>query len=178
MKLSFKNLMGYMPTTTGSTECEVLAVWVSICKEDRVSLSTSNKFKLSKSSISGDNNKFALYQSNGQLVNSFEIAYNLHMRVDVLNKSLEYYDMRDVFRILPEVTVSDLDQYLEKVCVRQSTERDTLREVSLNPTDNDVVAEAIIYSREVQAAERDVEAVDITPIDMMSRLQDLDELAI
>ena len=59
MKLSFKNLMGYMPTMTGRTESEVLVAAVSIQKEDMDPIPTSDKLKLSKSARSGDDNKFA-----------------------------------------------------------------------------------------------------------------------
>ena len=90
MKLSFKNLMGYMPTKTRQTESEVLVVSVSIQKEDNESLSKSNNLKLSKSDRSGDDSKFVFFQSTGQLVNSFETVYNLHMMGDTLTKSLEY----------------------------------------------------------------------------------------
>ena len=104
--------------------------------------------------------------------------YNLHVRVDALIKSLEYYDIHDVFRILPEGAAKDLDQCLETLFVYQSTDRDALRDVSLNPTDKDLVAEAIISSREVQVVERGVGAMYRTPINIMSRLQDLDESTI
>ena len=62
--------------------------------------------------------------------------------------------MRDVSRILPEKTVKDLDQCLETLCIRQLTKRDALRDVSLNPTDNDLVVEVVVASREVQVAEK------------------------
>ena len=54
-----------------------------------MSLSTSDKLKLERASRSGDDNKFAFFQSTGQLVNSFKTVYSLHMRLDALTKSLE-----------------------------------------------------------------------------------------
>ena len=93
MRLSFKNIMGSMPTTTRQTESEVLAASVSIQKEARVALSTSDKLKLERAARSGGDNNFAFFQSTGLLVNSFETVYSLHVRLDALSKALDRYNM-------------------------------------------------------------------------------------
>ena len=109
MSLSFKNLVGSMPTMAGRTESEVLAASVSIRKEDRGALSTSDKLKLERAARSGGDSKFAFFQSTGQLLDSFETVYSLHIRLDSLTKALDQYDMNDVFKILPEQAVTELD---------------------------------------------------------------------
>ena len=82
-----------MFTTTGWTESEILEASVSIRKEARGSLSTSDKLKLERASRSGGDNKFAFFQSTGLLVNSFETVYSLHVRLDALSKALDRYNM-------------------------------------------------------------------------------------
>ena len=71
------------------------------------------------------------------------------MRVDALTKSLEYHNMRDVFRILLEQTVNKLDQGLEALFACQSTKRDALRDAALDPTYNKLIVNDAISSREV-----------------------------
>ena len=178
MRLSSKYLMGSIPTTAGRTESEVLATSVSIRKEDRGALSTSDKLKLERAARSGGDSKFAFFQSTGQLVNSFETVYSLHMRLDSLTKALDQYDMNDVFKILPEETVTNLDTSLAYLLSCQSSEQEALRAVAADPTDNLLVSQAALASRELQVAEGKVDAVDIEPIDMMSRLHELNEATI
>ena len=48
MKFSFKTLLGALPAST-RTHGEVVAAGVSVEKEDRSSLSTSDKLKLARS---------------------------------------------------------------------------------------------------------------------------------
>ena len=122
MRLSFKNLMGSMPTKTSRTESEVLAASVSIQKEARGAILMSDKLKLERAARSRGDSKFAFFQSTGQLVNSFETVYSLHTRLDALAKALDQYDMSDVFKILPEQTITELDTHLALLLSCQSTE--------------------------------------------------------
>ena len=121
--------MGSIPKTK-QTENDVLAAGFSIKKEERRWLSTSDKLKLSNDAREGDDNKFTFFQSNIKILNDFETIYNLHMRIDSLTKSLEYYGMKDVLKIVLEQTVQCLNTYLETMFVYQASKADALDAVA------------------------------------------------
>ena len=120
----------------------------------------------------------AFFQSTGQLINSFETVYSLHTSINALTKSLEQYGVRDVFWILPEETITQLDRYLEILLTCHSTKQDALRAVAENPIDNGLVTRAALASRELKIAGGNVGAVDIHTINMMSRIYELDKVTI
>ena len=60
MKFSFKTLLGAVPASA-RTHGEVTAAGVSVKKEDRGSLSTSDKVKLARSAREGSANKFSVF---------------------------------------------------------------------------------------------------------------------
>ena len=60
MKLSFKNLMGTVPRGAWTAEV-VTVVGVSVKKERRATLSTSDQIKLSRSAREGGSEKFAFF---------------------------------------------------------------------------------------------------------------------
>jgi len=99
MILSFKYLIGSVPND-GRTESEVKAAVVTVKKEERISLSTSDKLELSKTAQEGGGKTFAFFETNGKIDGDFEIAYNLHMRLESLNKASLFYDMKYVFNII------------------------------------------------------------------------------
>ena len=70
MNVSFTDLMESL-LTIQRLASEVTAAGVSVRKEDRGSLSNSNKLKLSKSAREEGLNKFTFFVSGGKLVNDF-----------------------------------------------------------------------------------------------------------
>ena len=97
---SFLDLMGSVPTSRRS-EREATAASISIKKNNRVKLSTSDKLKLAKATKEGGTDKFIFFASDGKLVNDFQTVYDLHMRIEALSKALTSYDMLDVFQVIP-----------------------------------------------------------------------------
>ena len=68
---SFKYLMGTVPKG-GRTESEVQAAEVTVKKEDKTTLLTSEKLKLSKAAQEGGGETFAFFETNGKIVGNFE----------------------------------------------------------------------------------------------------------
>ena len=101
-----------MPTSRRS-EREATAASISIKKNNRVKLSTSDKLKLAKATKEGGTDKFIFFASDGKLVNDFQTVYDLHMRIEALSKALTSYDMLDVFQIIPEDTILKLSSTLD-----------------------------------------------------------------
>ena len=84
-------------------------------------LRTSEKLKLSKSAREGGCDKFAFFEANGKMVNEFQTVYDLHMQIEALDQALTFYDMRDVFEVIPQNTVELLEVQLSKLShVRRS----------------------------------------------------------
>ena len=100
MKFSFKTLLGAVPASVRK-HGEVAAAGVSVKKEDRGSLSTSDKLKLARSAREGSTNKFSFFESDGQVGGDFRAVYDLNMQLEALTKSIMFYDMSDVFHVLP-----------------------------------------------------------------------------
>ena len=94
---------------------EVFAIEVSVKKELRTKVSTSDQLKLSKQSREGRSDKFSFSESIGSIESDFKAIYDLHMRIKALSKTLVMFDMTDVFQLLPESTVSILETKLQAV---------------------------------------------------------------
>ena len=120
MKLSFKAFIGSVPTTL-RTEVDVTVAGVWIKKEDQIKLRTSKKLKLSKVAREGGggNDKFVFFEVNGKMVNKFQTVYDLHMRIEALAQALNFYDMCDIFQVIPENTVELLEVQLANLFTRQ-----------------------------------------------------------
>ena len=63
------------------TAQEVTAAEVSVKKELRSKLSTSDQLKLSKSAREGGSNKFSFFETSGSLGSDLKLVYDLHMRI-------------------------------------------------------------------------------------------------
>ena len=93
------DLLGKIPNGTRTAK-DVQAAGVSVQKDKRESLSTSDKLKLSKAAREGGSEKFAFFVPDGTAANDFKSVYDLHMQVDVLITSLTLYEIMDVFQVL------------------------------------------------------------------------------
>ena len=82
---------------------------MSVKKEDRGNLSTSDLLKLSNAAREGGVDKFSFFEADGKIGSDFKAVYDLHMRIEALSKTVTFYDMKDVFRILPEDTIEALE---------------------------------------------------------------------
>ena len=102
--MSFSSLLGEVPRSVQTVQ-EVASAGVSVKKELRTKLSTSDQLKLSKSARGGGSNKFAFLETTGLLGSDFKAVYDLHIQIKPLSKALVLYDMTDALQILPESTV-------------------------------------------------------------------------
>ena len=112
MKFSFKSLLGTVPKGARSVR-DVVAAGVSVKKEERTNLSTSDRLKLAKAAREGGTNKFTFFESDGQTGGDFRAVYDLHMRLEALSKAITFYDMGDVFQILPSNIIVVLESKLD-----------------------------------------------------------------
>ena len=84
------------------TAQEVTTAGVSVKKDPREKLSTSDQLKLSKSAREGGSDRFSFFETSSSLGSDFKSVYDLHMRIEALSKALILYDMTDVLRFYPK----------------------------------------------------------------------------
>ena len=173
MILSFRTLMGSMPTTQRSAS-EVTAAGVTIKKEDRQSLSTSDQLKLSKAAREGGIDKFTFFASDGKLVNDFQTVYDLHMRIETLSKALTHFDMQDVFQIIPPPIVEDLSGRLKTLFSCQTNKERTGENMAMDTTNPAFALHHSAAQLATVEAGEDLNEVAINNIDIISSFQDFD----
>ena len=105
MKVSFTNMMGVVPRGM-RTVADVSATGVLVKKEKRSALSLSDQIKPSRNARDRGSEIFTFFRTNETVGSSFCSVYNLHMRIEAISKALTFFDMRDVFNIVPESTVT------------------------------------------------------------------------
>ena len=54
---------------------------VSVKKENRNKLSTSNKLKLAKAAREGDSDKYTFFKANKTVIKNFQTVYDLNMQI-------------------------------------------------------------------------------------------------
>ena len=114
MKLSFKALLGSIPKG-GQTANQVSAAGVCVKKEDRSSLITSDKLKLSQAAREGGAEQFCFLDTDGKTSGDFQTVYDLNMRIKALLKALVFIDTLDIFQIIPTATISLLEDKLTNI---------------------------------------------------------------
>ena len=114
MKFSFKSLMGSIPKG-GQTADQVTAAGVTVRKKDRPSLSTSDKLKLSRAAREGGTDKFCFFETDGRTAGDFQMVYDLNMRIEALSKTLAFFNMLDIFQMIPMATISLLEDKLSNL---------------------------------------------------------------
>ena len=129
MRISFK-----APPLFWCSEREVTAAVLSIKKEDRERLSTSEKLKLSKAVREGGVGKFAFFASSGNLVSNFYPVYDLYIQIDALSKILTHFNMQDMFQVIPETTVRKLSDRIDMPFTCQTSEGQAKDNLERDPT--------------------------------------------
>ena len=71
-----------------------------VTKDGRVEFSTLNILKMSRAAREGGGDKFTSFESDGKLGGDFRVAYDLHMRLDALCKSIKSHDMHGMFNVI------------------------------------------------------------------------------
>ena len=101
------------------------------------------------------------------------------MRIDSFTKSLTYYDMTDVFQVIPSETLKILEDRLEVVFSRQAQVDLAEVDLSFAPSPDaalvDAKEDAETYLDE---ATQLLNAVEITPVDLVQHFQSLEESTI
>jgi len=85
--VSFKSLLGVVPRGARTVR-KVVSAGISFKKEDRSTLSTSDKLKLDKAAREGGNDKLTFFETNGKAGGNFRAVYDLHMRLDTLSTAM------------------------------------------------------------------------------------------
>ena len=101
------NLLGALPHKK-HTENEVTAASVSVQKQNRETLHLSDKIKLSKEAREEGSDTFSFFETDGKTGFDFKAVHALHIRIDALLTTLKYYDMDNVFQIIPSVLIPKL----------------------------------------------------------------------
>ena len=114
--MTFTSVLGVIPRGARTVQ-EVAAAGVSIKKELRTKLSTSDQLKLSKSAREGGSNKFSFFVTSGSIGNDLKAVYNLHMRIEALSKAIVFFGMVDAFQIMDVSTVASLELHLNALFV-------------------------------------------------------------
>ena len=138
--MNFISLCGVIPRGARTIQ-EVTAAGVSVKKELGCKISTSDQLKLSKSAREGGSDKFSFFETNGLIGSDFKAVYDLHMRIEALSKALVFFNMIDVFQILPESTVNSLEEKLTDLHVCQGALERCELALLASPTDTALLLE-------------------------------------
>ena len=130
---SFKSLLDVIPRGARTVR-EVSSAGVSVKRNDRASLSTSDKLKLAKVARDGGENTFIFFETDGKWGSDFRAVYDLHMCVDALGKAITFYDKDDDFNIIPCETVTILEMKLEDLFDAQALAGTAEDALATNPT--------------------------------------------
>ena len=109
---SFASILGVIPRGARTIQ-EVVAAGVSVKKELRTKISTSDRLKLSTSAREEGSNNFVFFEATGSIGTEFKSVYDLYMRIKELFKALVFFDMADVFQSIDKPTVANLEIQLE-----------------------------------------------------------------
>ena len=105
--------------------------------------------------------------------------YDLHMRIDSFSKSLTYYDMADVFQVIPSDILKTLEERLEVVFSRQAKVDLAAADLSSAPSPDAALGDAKEDAeKDLDGAKQLLNTVEITPVDLVQHFQSLDELTI
>ena len=72
---------------------------------------------------------------------NFKALYDLHMRVEALSKALTFFDMKDVFEIIPEHRIETLENKLQNMFRYQADLQVVEDRLLLNASDVDFLTD-------------------------------------
>jgi len=97
------------------------------------------------------------------------------MRLDALGKAITFYDMDDVFNIIPCETVSMLKMKLKDLFDAQALAKTAEDALATNPTDSTLKLAVADSVAERQSAEEALERVEIEPVDLLKNYKRINE---
>ena len=177
MKVSFTTMMGAIPRGM-RTAADVSAAGVSVKKERRSALSSSDQIKLSRNAREGGSEVFTFFETDGSIGSDFRTVYNLHMRIEALSKALTFFDMRDVFQIVPENTVAQIRAQLQHLFQCQQDLATTSTALLADSTNAALLDAKTAAEAAEQVASIDLDAIDIEASDLFKSLEKNDEMTV
>jgi len=168
--MNFTSLLGVIPHRVRTIQ-EFSADGVSVKRELRFKLSTSDQLKLSKSAREGGSDKFSFFETTGSIGSDFKAVYDLHMRIKALSKALVFFDMIDVFQILPESTVLSLEVKISELhaCQAESDRCDLA--LSASPNDPALISALATNSSLTDSCTSDLQTTPIQTTGLFQVLQ-------
>ena len=116
MKLSFKALMGIFLKEERMSD-EVIDTSMSVRKDEHGALDTSDKLSCHTPHAKGGTDKLTFFKIDEKTVEDFRKIYYSNTRNRSLSKILAFFDMLDIFQIVPASTISLLEDSLVAVFV-------------------------------------------------------------
>ena len=174
MKLSFKSVLGAVPRGARSVS-DIIAAGVTVKKEARAGLSTSDKLKLSKAAREGGEDKFTFFESDGKVGGDFRAVYDLHMRLEALSKAILFYDMDDVFHILFSETVKRLEDKLTVLFATQTSIGVATDLLATDPGNSVFKTDLDTTIADGASALADLEAVSLSPTNLLKNYKGIGE---
>jgi len=162
--MRISDFLGKSPDGISTVE-EVQAADVSVQKDKRESLSTSDKIKLSKAARERESEKFAFFVTDGTAANDFKSVYDLQIQVDALITILTLYDMMDMFQVLSVATLDRLELCTETLIVAT---------VNLSEADKDDNSKVMLATTELMHVEDDLVAVMVKSRNLSTDFRDVD----
>ena len=121
---------------------------------------------------------FTFFETDGLVGSDFRTVYNLYMRIEALSKALTFFDMRNVFQIVPELTVAQIRAQLQHLfrCQQDiSSTSTTLLADATNPVLLDAKTAAETAE---QVASIDLDAINIKALDLLTSFETIDTATI
>ena len=97
------------------------------------------------------------------------------MRIEVLSKTLAFFDMLDVFQIIPTATITLIEDKLTTLFATQAGLQTASSELVINPTDADCKSEVRICDWSVENTEKALEGINIKTSDLFKIFKTNDE---
>ena len=100
------------------------------------------------------------------------------MRIEALNKDLLFYNMNDVFNVIPEVTIQRLKIRLDILFRRQTDLQKVNEDLSQDSLNNRFITSAAVAARAFNETEWLLEAIKIRSVNLLKSFQYLSESSI
>jgi len=153
----------------------VPSVRLSVRKEDRGTLAPEDKLKRSKSAREGRKDRFSFFRANEATGSEFCTVYGLRMIIDALSTVLRYFDMVDVFRIVPSEMITFLEDHLGIIFDLQTNLAVEREKIFLKDADLAAAAEVVPVEGCIQDVTTAMELLSIDTIDLTLHFKVVEE---
>ena len=119
--------------------------------------------------------KFSFFEADGKIGSDFKAVYDLHMRIEALSKTLTFYDMKDVFQILPEDIIEALEYQFQLMFTCQADLDEVEDRLRTYGTNANLLTDQRLAQLVVQSSIDAVDGIDIHPFDLLDNFKGIDE---